>query len=760
MKIVARVLFCLLITVTALAVPARPGKIKGTVVSKTNREVLQGATVVVANTKTGAITDSEGKFEITGIAPGQYNLELHYIGYENLMVTDVQVGPEKITFIQLEMQEHSVQTGDVVVRAGYFNRDDINPAGVAAFNAEEIKRAPGSAGDISRILLALPGTAKVADNSNDLAVRGGSPSENGFYIENIPIPNINHFPVQGATGGPIGMLNIDFIDNVKFLTSGFSASFGDRLSSIVDIKMREGNRENYEYKAKMDMAGFGGTAEGPLGKDGYFLLGAQKSFLDLLVSAIGTGVAPRYGDIQGKGVYNFGAGNTVTLLQVFGQSQINSKLKDAVDQGQPTFGEYKAYQNTTGLNWEKVWGKNLFSNTSVSYSYSNYLGDFKKTTTGQTAITLDNYEGIFTLRNVNYWTAGKRVNVEFGLEARRTEGKFDVFVETDTNRLGTVVPAMSYKNTTPSGQYSVFTTVVTKIADDFRLSTGVRVGYGDINEKVTISPRAAFTYAPNEVFSVSLTSGLFYQQLPLVLAAQKEDYKKMRDIEAAHYGISLEYMLTADTRLTVDVYDKEYRNLPVTSLDPYSCVMDNGLSLSRFRTYESLENFGKAYTRGIEVLVQKKLAQDIYGLVSGSYFRSRYSDYTGVWRDRVYDNQFLFSIIGGYKPSREWDFSIKWTVAGGTPYTPFDQQKSYAADNGIIDITRVNAERAPVYHTMNARVDRKFYFEQSYIDVYFDVLNAYNHENVAMYYWNTAKNKQDTLKQWSILPVLGVLYNF
>jgi hypothetical protein len=154
------------------------------------------------------------------------------------------------------------------------------------------------------------------------------------------------------------------------------------------------------------------------------------------------------------------------------------------------------------------------------------------------------------------------------------------------------------------------------------------------------------------------------------------------------------------------------------------------------------------------------MATDLYGLIGASYFRSEYRDAFGVWRDRIYDNRFIFSAIGGYKPSGTWEFSARWTYAGGGPYTPFDEVLSSQARTGIIDQSRIMGSRYPAYHSLNLRVDKKFYFNAQYLGIYLSIWNAYNRENIAQYFWNETKNALDAQQQWSLLPVLGIEYEF
>ena len=179
---------------------------------------------------------------------GTYIISFSYIGYESATKTDVIVKPERTILLNVELKSSSIQIGNVFVKSGYFTELENKPVGTVNFSSEEIRRAPGSAGDVSRILFGLPSLAKINDQYNSLIVRGGSPVENSFYLDNIEIPNINHFPVQGSSDGPIGLLNVDFIDDVNFYSGGFSPIYGDRLSSIMELKYRDGNKEKLPLK--------------------------------------------------------------------------------------------------------------------------------------------------------------------------------------------------------------------------------------------------------------------------------------------------------------------------------------------------------------------------------------------------------------------------------------------------------------------------------------------------------------------------------
>jgi hypothetical protein len=733
------------------------GSIKGKITDQNSKEALIGSTILLLNTKLGSTTDLEGNFTISNVPVGNYNLEIRSVGYEKRIKSDVIVRPGRITYVEIELSESVIQTEGVTVTSGFFQKIDADNLGLVNFNSEEIKRSPGSMGDVSRIIMSLPSVSKVSDENNDLVVRGGSPSENGFYVDGIPVPNINHFPNIGSTGGPIGILNVDFIDNFNFLTSGFSAAYGDKLSSIIDIKYREGNKDEIDLQADLNWAGFGGGIEGPFpGKQGSWMFSFKRSYLDFFQKAAGLGMIIRYGDAQAKATYEIFKNHKITLLEIYGDDYEKFNRDDASDVGSNYYGTIKNFQNTTGLSWRALWSKDFYSITNVSLSIQSFKNDFDKVSTGDKFYKSDNLEKVFTLRNTNYFQLNKWNKFELGFDYNFNSGVYDYFRNTDTNRLGTVDPTYIIKRKINPQRIGLFLTYITNLIEKFTLSAGVRSDYYPMNESFKWSPRLSLAYDLTDKFRINVNGGIFYQQLPMILLSQKKEFEKLNNITSYHYGVGVEYLITQDTRLSLELYDKEYANLPLTKQDPGLCVIDGSLSGSSFGNYDDLESTGKGFTRGIELMIQKKLSDSFYGIVSASYFRSRYRDFNDIWRDRVYDNKFIFCFIGGYKPTVDWEFSIRWNYAGGIPYTPFNLEKSAEARIGIIDDKKINNDHYPDYHSLNIRIDKKFFFSSQNIDIYLSIWNTYNWKNITEYVWNVEKNKQDTIYQWGLLPIFGI----
>jgi outer membrane receptor for ferrienterochelin and colicin len=362
------------------------------------------------------------------------------------------------------------------------------------------------------------------------------------------------------------------------------------------------------------------------------------------------------------------------------------------------------------------------------------------------------------IRNMNFYEINRTLKIEAGFDAEYSPTEYDYVLAEYRDRLGNAVPAEYIVNHLTTTQVGVYVNTIWNPFERLTVTAGLRRDYFSFNDHANISPRILVSYRLNERLALSASAGLFTQHLPSVLLMQNEAYKNLSDPEAVHYVLGLDYMLTSDTKLTFELYDKEYRNLPLNPSDPTLSLIDDGRSGSHFRNYSFIVSEGKAYTRGMEFLIQKKLAKDFYGLVSATLFRSRYCDYSGQWRDRLYDNRYLFSVIGGYKPNNTWEFSLRWTIAGGVPYTPFDIEQSTAANTGIIDKNRINGSRYPDYHSLNIRIDKRFFFQHSSLTLYLSILNAYGRENISNYSWDKVENMQRTSHQWGFLPIIGFEY--
>ncbi|MBD3258065.1 TonB-dependent receptor plug domain-containing protein [candidate division GN15 bacterium] len=737
------------------------GTLKGSVIDRQTKSPLIGVTVQVEGTDRAAATDATGAFEFTRLPVGSYAIRFMSVGYVGVVRTDIIVRSKRITFLEVGLQETTTEIEGMTVSAGYFNEVDDHATSATSFSAEEVRRAPGSAGDVSRIMAVLPSVAKVNDQLNSLVVRGGSPTENAFYIDNIEIPNINHFPLQGTSGGPISMVNVDFLRAVTFSAGGFGAAYGDRLSSVMDIEFRVGNRDELDLQLDMNMAGFGVLGEGPLaGGKGSWLVSVRRSYLDLIVDAIGTGIAPRYGDINAKVAVDLAPSTKLSLLAIGGVDEVNFDSAQAVEDDNVAYGSHKGYEYAAGLNLRQLWGNNGYSNTSLSVLGTKYEGTFYEVSTGDSLTSQNSIESAIQVRNVNHFRLNDRSNIEFGFDYKHHLDSYDYYVREYTNLFGENIPELIVKKDFDSPRVGAFTSLTLRPLPRLTTKLGARFDYFEYNDHTHIAPRFSASYQLTDRTSINAAAGIYYQFLPITLLSQQASFRELADPVSRHYILGVTHRLGEATRLTVEGYYKDYDNFPVDPIQPELFISDEIAFARIVGIFENLESIGKARSYGIEVTLQKKLAQNIYGLASTSLYKAEYKAGDGIWRDRIFDNRLLFSMEGGYKPNDAWEFSLRWIYAGGAPHTPLDLTASQALNRTVKDRDRVNDVRFPDYHSLNIRVDRRFNFRGSSLILYLSVWNAYNRENVAEYYWNEADRKQDTMYQWSLIPLLGVEYEF
>lgn len=754
-----------LLTVAASPLAAEgqePGSITGRVEDGATHASLAAASVTVEGLERVVLTTNTGAFSLPDVPAGTYVVQVFRLGYAPLTLTDIIVSPGRSTQVVAGLQVQALDVDGIVVNAGHFRLDQAQPASSVLINREEIRRAPGSVGDVSRVLSALPSMAQVSDNANDLFVRGGSPFENGFYVDGIQVPNINHFPATGSTGGTIGMLDVDLIEDVRFSAGGFSAVYGDRLSSVTAIELREGNRDAVGGRMHASLMGFGGTAEGPLGGvDGSWLISVRKSFLDLLVDALGSsGVAPRYGDIQAKATWHVTPRDRIGVLAIGGSSSISFDDLEAREEGYSAFGDQEAKQATVGATWRRLWGDRGYSDLAVSAS--GQWGDRREYNVfdADTLLFGDHRERAVRVRSLHRLSVGEGSSLSFGFDLEHQNNEYSYLTGAHEDRLGNDVPRRDMQRRTSATRLGGFVSHLWRVTPRLEVTTGARVERSGSSGALEVSPRLASAFALSDRVRLTASAGVYTQRLPSYLLAQDPAFEELPDPRALHLVGGVDYLLSPSTQLTLEAYVKEYDRFPLEREDPALFVVDDGASQVGFRQYRTLVAEGRASSKGVEFTARKRLTGNFHGSVGGSWFRTRYRGLDGQWRSRAWDNQWVATLVGGYRFSHGWEISGRWSAGGGAPYTPFDMTTSTALNSGVIDPGRLNQARHPTYHSLNVRIDHRTVLRGSTITTFLSLWNAYNRENVSHFYWNEVEGRPDTINQWGLFPVIGMEWRF
>ena len=739
------------------------GSIHGQVLDAATRQPLAAAAVVVLDRGLATVTGGDGRFTLGGVQAGLHRVQIVLIGYESAILHDVVVRPDRVTPLSVALDEAAPTVREVVeVTADYFSAEEEASVGTVSFSVEEIRRAPGSAGDVSRMLQVLPSVGMATDQRNDLIVRGGSPGEHLTVVDNIEIPNINHFPTQGASGGVIGLLNTDLIADVSFSAGGFGVEHGDRLSSVMVVTQREGNRSEFDAEISTSMAGAGILLEGPLARGrGSWALSARRSFLELiagLVGAIGTGGAvPRYSDVQGMATVDVGPTHRLQALGLGGFDAIDLSLEDREDSAVVS----RARQTIGGLNWRWLWSGNGYAETSVARTRADYGVHVTEAGENETRILFDNESREQEVVLRSHWRYRPRAGTAlmWGVTARRLSGDFDVFARSDRTRLGTRDEQLDVGVSLTGHKAGAFASVEQSVGPRLTATLGGRFDYFTLNRQGAWSPRVGLAYDVDARTTLTAAAGVYRQTLPAWLLVQHPDNRRLDNQRANHYVAGVRRRLTPSTLLSVEAYRKDYRGLPFDPDDPTALVVD-GFADFRTPAPGRLVGGGRARAHGVEGLIRKKLARNVHGLASYAYAVSRYTDGIGIERDRTFDHRHVASVMVGYRPNDRFEISGRWRYAGGRPYSPFDPVLSAQAGAGVVRRERINAERHTAYHRLDLRFDHRRHYRSVTLVSFFSVLNVYNRDNVFHYYWDADDNRSRRATQWGLLPVGGFELEF
>lgn len=722
---------------------------------------VPGAFVVLEGTSLGGITDARGSCLIDGVPPGAYVLRVSSVGFHPRGVTDVIVGSRRTTPVDVSLSYSVVEGGVIHVTPDYFPDESSGPVGKTEFSGEQIRRAPGSAGDVSRVITALPSVTGIDDQYNGMAVRGGNPMENGIYLDGMEIPNINHFPRQGTSGGGLGMVNTDLISDVKFSAGGFSPAFGDRLSSVMEIGIREGSRRGFEGQANLSMAGFGTVLEGPIhGGAGSWLVCGRRSYVDLLVDIADIDAVPVYSDLHGKLVYDLNPAHRLFLFGLGAWDYVDYGYEQAFEDGNGNYGITRGRNTSLGAGWRWIWPGDGFSSTILSWNGIHYGGDYYDTLTRRWEAVQNSTENSVSLRNDNSWRPREGLTLRFGLEGRLNLDDFENSYAADTNYSGDPIPELHVRRSTSGLRGGIFASAGITVIPGVTVTGGSRVDFSETTGKTRVSPRGSVCWEPAPGTTLSAAGGVYRQDLPRELTSRGPEFENLDTPVSLHLVLGFAQLLAPDTRLQFEAYSKRGSGFPYDPMQPGYFVLDGVSAEQDLHSFETLNSGGETRAEGVEITLRKQLVSGLYGLAAGSLYSSEYRTPGEPWRRRIYDQRWTGTLEGGYRFDSGWEVSCRWLLAGGRPYTPLDPVASEAHNRTILDSTRINAERYPHYSSLNLRADRRFSFERGGLVCYASVWNILNRRNVTATFWNRIEKKEDHIYQWAVMPVVGIEYEF
>lgn len=786
------VLFLLLLGLLTTVSAQPTHRIKGTVIDKASRQPLEFINVLVLGLGRGGVTDAEGHFNIGEVPPGIYRLQASAVGYKTILTPEYIVSTKDLT-IQIETEENLTELEGVTVTASPFRRDPESPVGLRIIGLREIEKSPGANRDISRIVQSYPGVAfSPAGYRNDLIVRGGSPSENRFYLDGVEIPNINHFSTQGASGGPVGIINADLIREVNFYTGAFPTDRGNAMSSVLDFKLRDGDMERNSLKATLGASEVSLASNGHIGKKTSYLVSVRQSYLQFLFDMLGLPFLPTFTDAQFKLKTRFNANNELTILGLGGidNMKLNTKLDGEKAEyilsylpkiQQETFTLGAVYRHYAGIHVQSV---------VVSHSYLNnrntkYLNN-DESSADNLFLKLRSVEQETKFRIENTSTFGNwKINFGANLDYSQYTNTTFQRVYIDEGR------TFDYHTYLGMWRWGIFGTINYATTDErFTASLGVRTDANNFSSGMKgmgdqLSPRLSLSYRLTDGLYLSGNAGLYYQLPPYTGLGFKDNNgawvnKYLRYMSVSQESLGLSWHPGNTFELSAEGFYKQYDKIPFSIADgiPLACKGNDYGVIGN----EALSSTAQGRAYGIEILMKWLIAKKLNLASSFTLFKSEYrNNKQSEYIASAWDNRYIFNMSGTYNFPHNWSLGMKISCIGGAPYTPYDVEKSSlvtawnAQGRPYYDYTKYNTGRLPAFGQLDVRVDKTFYLKRCMLGFYIDLQNVTNSkfkqpdilmstgviENPsAPMAEQRYKMKYITQKSGTLMPTLGITFEY
>lgn len=729
------------------------GKLSGVIVNRLTQKNALGVLVALSPGSDKMITDSNGAFRFTSLLPGAYAIKVTGTGIQDKLLSNVIVtsGNENILTIEIEPAVNLLNTVTVTGRRNTAKATTLeSPLSIQRLTSEEIKANPGGNFDISKVIQSLPGVGGGAAGGtfrNDIIIRGGAPSENVFYLDGIEVPIINHFSTQGSGGGPQGILNVSFIQDVKLSTSAFDARYDNALSSVFQFRQKNGNPNKLQGNFRVSGTEVAATLDGPLSKRTTFLASVRRSYLELLFKALDLPIRPNYWDYQFKTTTKI---NDKTTLTILGLAAIDDFKLAAPKEATPeklyainSNPLINQWNYTVGLSLKKLiqdgyWNvsisRNTLDNNADRYEDNEKPSDASRTYQIRSNETENKFRFDVT-KNIN------NISLSYGVVSQYVQFNnsfYQLFRPALKDSAGnTLQEAITFNTNNGVNflRYGAFVQVGTRLLDSrLAMSAGVRADANSYasssqNPLDQLSPRISLSYALSNALNFSASYGTYYRLPSYTQLAYSNNglSNPGKYIQANHYVAGFEFLPSSTTRFTFEGFYKGYNNYPVSILDQIS-IANKGIEFGAIGN-EPIQQDGKGKAYGFEFFAQQKLTDKFFGVFSYTLYWSEFTGIDKKFKPASWDNRHLVSATAGYKLPRNWEFGIKFRYQGSAPYTPYNLEQSrlnyLSLGTGVFDYDNVNTLRLKAFHTGDLRLDKKWNYKKTTFDFYIDIQNFY-----------------------------------
>ncbi|MBS1771778.1 MAG: TonB-dependent receptor [Bacteroidetes bacterium] len=786
----------LLVLCTLSAMAQRTQLIKGNIIDKESKTPVIGAIVTVTDIQPakGGVTDEQGNFLINDIPVGKHTINITSIGYQPLVISGVLVTSAKEVVLPLEMEESSIKMGDVVVKHRKDHVNEMAMVSAKTFDVQETERYAGSRSDPARMASNFAGVQGADDSRNDIIIRGNSPQGLLWRLEDIDIPNPNHFAIPGTSGGPVSMLNNKTLGNSDFLTGAFPAEYGNSTAGVFDLKMRNGNNERYEYTAQLGFLGTELAAEGPISKKhgSSFLITYRYSTLQLfqgLNIKIGTSSVPNYQDAAFKFNFPIGKKSNLALFGVGGLSKIDLIVSNLKERPEELYGESDRdqyfYSNTGfgGVSFSHIINSTTYTKIVVAQS-ANEIGAHHDKVFRDANYLVDSIKSVLdytfgTNSTVAHWYINKKLSAKQTIKAGIINNYYNVNY-VDSSRQYPVTrqdwqQRLNYQGGTDLVQ--AYIQYKYRPNDALTFIGGLHAQYLTHNQSKSLEPRVAAKWRASDADVVTFAYGLhsqmqplymYFSHLPAAPATAMHNYD-VGFTKSHHLVAGYDHSFSNVLRVRTEVYYQYLFNIPIEikSGSSYS-GLDQGSSFSRVFP-DTLQNKGTGYNYGLELTIEKSFSKGFYIMATGSVFDSKAKGNDGVLRNTDYNSHFAVNVLGGYEHKLGKYSTMlaggKITYAGGKLYSPPDVAASNTKNDYVIIESQRNTLKFPDYFRADIKLGVRLNAKKYTHEIALDLVNVLGTKNLLSLTYSSdlaAQGQYPFIKQYQLgfLPLFYYRIDF
>ncbi len=738
-------LFCLLLSLAcSFQTTAQQAEISGQIIDALSREPIPDAVILFDDPQINAISDANGNWTVL-VAPGLYNINISHVSYRDKIIYEHRIHIAQTNYMDIELIPDSKTMEEVTIGAESLIRSAVNGNNIKTLEIDEIQRMPGAVMDVSKVIKNFPGVSPRVSFGYNIIVRGGGSFENKYFLDGIEIPAITHFAVQGLSGGPNGLINTDLISRMTFKSGSFPVNRGNALSSVLELDQKPGRRDRFGGKVTLGAAEYGLHIEGPASKYSSYILSVRKSYTEYLLRAFDLPVLPAFTDFQYKHQFWLPNNDQLTLIGIgaFDQYRLNldAETTDAILYNTGFIPEGDQNTMVFGANYKHFTKKGTYNFIASHTRFGSVANKFYDNTGLEEDRSLDynstQNETKFQVENKYYY---EKSSLNYGISYDFVDfdlDQYSIFAST-TGGIDTLdfISAINYQ------KYGVFSSFQHQFSNRWNISLGARFDGNTFGRRMRnpfqqFSPRVSLQYIVTPKLSATIQSGIYYQTPPNVLLAYKENDALVNQdlldyIRSAQVSFGIDYKINAYRRLNVDAFYKDYSQYPFLLRDSISFANASGEYVTVGNQRANSFSTGRAY--GVEFFFQQKLSNKWFSNVSSSYIVSEFEDKNGNLVRSAWDNRFYLNMTLGRLLKKNWTLGAKFTYAGSNPYTPYDEARSSdiatwdANRRGVFNFDRLNQEQLPAFHSLDFRVDKKWYKNKMTIIAFIDIQNLYSNK--------------------------------